>query len=114
MPWRDRRDHELRGAERCVDAGGWTIIAPLAAIAWARREYWLLDMLTPHLQEYDLILIDCRPGIDLSVTNALTAAPWLLVPIECSLWRSTGTRMGGHFSKCALRILSSFAVNVVL
>lgn len=55
-----------------------------AAIPWEGREYVLLDMLVPHLAEYDLILIDCRPGIDLSVTNALTAARWLLVPIECS------------------------------
>jgi chromosome partitioning protein len=54
------------------------------AIPWEGREYVLLDMLTPHLYEYDLILIDCRPGIDLSVTNALTAAHWLLVPVECS------------------------------
>jgi chromosome partitioning protein len=44
----------------------------------------LLDMLAPHFNDYDLILIDCRPGIDLSVTNALTAARWLLVPVECS------------------------------
>src|SRR5262249_2735617 len=51
------------------------------AIAWEGREYVLLDMLTPHLDEYDLILIDCRPGIDLSVTNALTAARWLIVPV---------------------------------
>ena len=54
------------------------------AIPWEGREYVLLDMITPHLGEYDLILIDCRPGIDLSVTNALTAARWLLVPVECS------------------------------
>jgi chromosome partitioning protein len=51
------------------------------AIPWEGREYVLLDMITPHLAEYDLILIDCRPGIDLSVTNALTAARWLLVPV---------------------------------
>src|SRR5205085_1455574 len=54
------------------------------------REYVLLDMLTPHLAEYDLILIDCRPGIDLSVTNALTAARWLLVPVECSFMALDG------------------------
>lgn len=54
------------------------------AIPWEGREYVLLDMLAPHLEEYDLVLIDCRPGVDLSVTNALTAAHWLLVPIECS------------------------------
>jgi chromosome partitioning protein len=54
------------------------------AIPWEGREYVLLDMLTPHFADYDLILIDCRPGIDLSVTNALTAARWMLVPVECS------------------------------
>jgi len=60
------------------------------AIAWEGREYVLLDMLTPHFEDYDLILIDCRPGIDLSVTNALTAAHWLLVPIECSFMALDG------------------------
>jgi len=60
------------------------------AIPWEGREYVLLDMLTPHFDEYDLILIDCRPGIDLSVTNALTAARWLLVPIECSFMALDG------------------------
>src|SRR5690349_6534808 len=46
------------------------------AIPWEGREYVLLDMLTPHFTEYDMVLIDCRPGIDLSVTNALTVASW--------------------------------------
>jgi chromosome partitioning protein len=60
------------------------------AIPWEGREFVLLDMLTPHLEEYDLILIDCRPGIDLSVTNALTVARWLLVPVECSFMALDG------------------------
>lgn len=60
------------------------------AIPWEGREYVLLDMLTPHFDEYDLILIDCRPGIDLSVTNALTAARWLIVPVECSFMALDG------------------------
>lgn len=61
-----------------------------SAIPWEGREYVLLDMLAPHCDEYDLILIDCRPGIDLSVTNALTAARWLLVPVECSFMALDG------------------------
>lgn len=60
------------------------------AIPWEGREYVLLDMLAPHLADYDLILIDCRPGIDLSVTNALTAARWLLAPVECSFMALDG------------------------
>jgi len=62
------------------------------ATAWTGREYVLLEMLTPHLEanEYDLVLIDCRPAIDLSVTNALTAARWMLVPAECSFMALDG------------------------
>jgi chromosome partitioning protein len=60
------------------------------AIPWEGREYVLLDMLMSHLVEYDLILIDCRPGIDLSATNALTVARWLLVPVECSFMALDG------------------------
>ncbi|NTU80682.1 MAG: AAA family ATPase [Chloroflexales bacterium] len=62
------------------------------AAAWTGREYVLLEMLTPHLErsEYDLVLIDCRPAIDLSVTNALTAARWMLVPAECSFMALDG------------------------
>jgi chromosome partitioning protein len=60
------------------------------AIPWEGREYVLLDILSPHFDEYDLIFIDCRPGIDLSVTNALTTARWLLVPVECSFMALDG------------------------
>jgi chromosome partitioning protein len=93
-----RRTHSLDGV-RCPSRflGVDLVPATLAleaviqmAIPWEGREYVLLDMLTPHLEAYDLILIDCRPGIDLSVTNALTAARWLLVPIECSFMALDG------------------------
>jgi chromosome partitioning protein len=60
------------------------------ALPWEGREYMLLDILSAHFDEYDLILIDCRPGIDLSVTNALTTARWLLVPVECSFMALDG------------------------
>jgi chromosome partitioning protein len=87
-----QRAHSLDGVRTASRFSGVDLVpATLAleaviqsAIPWEGREYVLLDMLIPHLDQYDLILIDCRPGIDLSVTNALTAARWLLVPIECS------------------------------
>lgn len=62
------------------------------ASGWTGREYVLVEMLAPHLEagEYDLVLIDCRPAIDLSVTNALTAARWMLVPAECSFMALDG------------------------
>lgn len=54
------------------------------------REYLLAEALEPHAAAYDLVLIDCRPAIDLSVTNALTAARWMLVPVECSFMALDG------------------------
>jgi chromosome partitioning protein len=93
-----RRAHSLDGV-RCPSrvAGVDLVPSTLAfeaviqsAIPWEGREYVLLDMLTPYFDEYDLILLDCRPGIDLSVTNSLTAARWLLVPIECSFMALDG------------------------
>ena len=56
------------------------------AAAWTGREYVLTEMLAPEMEadRYDLVLIDCRPAIDLSVTNALTAAHWMLVPAATS------------------------------
>lgn len=62
------------------------------ASGWTGREYVLVEMLAPHLEanEYNLVLIDCRPAIDLSVTNALTAARWMLVPAECSFMSLDG------------------------
>lgn len=54
------------------------------------REYLLAEALDPHAAAYDLVLIDCRPAIDLSVTNALTAARWMLVPVECSFMALDG------------------------
>src|SRR5919198_2929341 len=93
-----RRARSLDGV-RCSSRFGGVDLVPAnlaleaviqTAIPWEGREYVLLDMLAPHLDEYDLILIDCRPGIDLSVTNALTAARWLLVPVECSFMALDG------------------------
>jgi chromosome partitioning protein len=93
-----RRAHSLDGV-RCPSRFAGVDIVPSTlaleaviqtAIPWEGREYVLIDMLAPHLDEYDLVLIDCRPDIDLSVTNALTAARWLLVPVECSFMALDG------------------------
>ncbi len=55
-----------------------------AMLSTVGREFILADMLEPHLKEYDLILLDCRPSLDLSVVNAMTASSYVLVPVETS------------------------------
>lgn len=60
------------------------------AMAWEGREYVLADMLAPHIPKYDVILLDCRPAVDLSVINALSAARWLLAPVEADFMALDG------------------------
>ena len=47
-----------------------------------RREQRLRDALAPIRGDYDLILIDCPPGVDLLAVNALVAADSVLIPMQ--------------------------------
>ena len=47
------------------------------------REYVLKEILTPLLDGYDYVLIDCGPNLGLLTVNALTAADEVIVPLVC-------------------------------
>lgn len=47
------------------------------------RELRLQQALDKGDSEYDIVLIDCPPSLGLLTVNALTAAPDLLVPVQC-------------------------------
>lgn len=56
--------------------------AELDLVEVDRREFQLKDMLTPVLPDYDLILVDCPPSLGLLTINALTAANYVIIPIQ--------------------------------
>lgn len=70
--------------------------APLAGVqrelvvTTAGREQRLRAALAPVRDEYDLILIDCGPSIDLLTTNALVAADTVVVVSEAALFSING------------------------
>tara|TARA_B100001093_G_scaffold308746_1_gene294587 strand:- start:3756 stop:4517 length:762 start_codon:yes stop_codon:yes gene_type:complete len=47
------------------------------------REYLLKNAITPLLNIYDYILIDCPPSLGLLTINALTASKTVIIPIQC-------------------------------
>jgi chromosome partitioning protein len=55
-----------------------------------RREFRLRDALNPLETEYDYIIIDSPPSLGLLTLNALTAARFLLVPIQAEYYALEG------------------------
>lgn len=64
--------------------------ATVELIALDRREYRLKDALTQVQDNYDFILIDCPPSLELLTLNGLCAADTLLVPVQCEYYALEG------------------------
>ncbi len=54
------------------------------------RETRLKDALAPHLGEYDFVLIDCPPALNLLTVNGLTAAHAVMIPMQCEYYALEG------------------------
>lgn len=64
--------------------------ASVEMIPMERREYLLKDALAKVASQYDFILIDCPPSLELLTVNALCAAQSLLVPVQCEYYALEG------------------------
>jgi chromosome partitioning protein len=54
------------------------------------RHQRLKRALTPVASEYDFVLIDCPPSLDILTVNALIAANSVLIPIQCEYFALEG------------------------
>lgn len=56
------------------------------------RQYHLRDALETLDDSYDYCLMDCPPDLDMGSINALTAADWVIIPVDCDEWACDGMR----------------------
>lgn len=59
-------------------------------IGTERREFVLKDAVQPLYSEYDYILLDCPPSLELLTVNALVAADSVLIPMQCEYYALEG------------------------
>lgn len=64
--------------------------ANLELIQNERRAFQLRDGLEPDRQNYDFVVLDCPPALDLLTLNALVAADRLLVPMQAEYFALEG------------------------
>ena len=64
--------------------------AGVELIGMERREFLLKDALEPLREQYDFLLIDCPPSLELLTLNALCAADTILVPVQCEYFALEG------------------------
>jgi chromosome partitioning protein len=54
------------------------------------RDRRLKDLIAPLANQYDFLLIDCPPSLDILTVNALIAANSVLIPIQCEYFALEG------------------------
>lgn len=64
--------------------------AEIELVNLPERETRLRETITPELDAYDYIIIDCPPSLGLLTVNALTAAGSVLIPLQCEYYALEG------------------------
>ncbi len=91
-------DCHMKDAIRPTDFEGLQIITAdkhlvgsnLEMVDLPNREFLLRERINEIRDEYEFILIDCPPALDLLTLNALLAADSVLVPIQCEFFALEG------------------------
>jgi chromosome partitioning protein len=66
------------------------VAANLELVDLPDREFHLREKLGPIRTQYDFIVIDCPPALDLLTLNAMVAADSILIPIQCEFFALEG------------------------
>ena len=91
---------DAAAAVRTAGVGGFGVlpanqdltVAEVRLLDYARRERRLSQTLAPLEKDYDYVLVDCPPAINVLTLNALAAAAGVLIPIQCEYLALEGLR----------------------
>jgi chromosome partitioning protein len=64
--------------------------AEVEMVDMEHRETRLKDAIAKHADEYDYVLIDCPPALNLLTVNGLTAAHAVMIPMQCEYYALEG------------------------
>lgn len=64
--------------------------AEVELISFENKEFLLKDKINQVKENYDFIIIDCPPSLNLLTINAMTTADSILVPIQCEYYALEG------------------------
>lgn len=73
-----------------IPANGDLTVAEVRLLKEQQRERELAELLDPIASEYDYILIDCPPSLNMLTVNALICAHSVLVPVQCEYYALEG------------------------
>lgn len=68
------------------------IVAEVQLMQATQRETRLKEILIPCMNDYDYILIDCPPSLNVLTLNALVAAHSVLIPVQCEYYALEGLK----------------------
>jgi chromosome partitioning protein len=81
-------------------AGGYDVLptnhelvaAEVQLMQMPQREYRLKQALSTVIANYDYVLIDCPPSLNILTVNALAAADSVLIPVQCEYYALEGLK----------------------
>lgn len=82
--------------------------AEIELIGKEKREFILREELKKVKDDYDFIIVDCPPSLNLITINALTAADTVLVPIQCEYFALEGLEQLLHTINLVKKRLNPF------
>ena len=91
-------ERDIRSARLRCDKGGFDLVpanqelagAEVELVGMEQREVRLKNALAEIESEYDYILVDCPPALNLLTVNGLTAAHAVMIPMQCEYYALEG------------------------